>query len=139
MESLRARLDRFIGLVESGQNLEAMQAFYAEDILVFENRDLSRAGRDACIAFERAQLALRPEPPRLRCIKSAVDAKTGVCFIEWVVRFQSSSGRPMRLEEVAVQKWSEAGITEERFYYDGFVDEGDEGDEEFEGAEADQA
>ena len=133
MESLRERLERFIGLVESGQNLEAMQAFYAEDVLIFENRELSRAGRDACIAFERAQLARKPEPPRVRCIKSAADTKTGVCFIEWVVRFQSSSGRPMRLEEVAVQKWSEAGITEERFYYDGFVDEGDEDIEALEG------
>ncbi len=126
MESLRARLDRFIGLVESGQSLEAMQAFYAEDILVFENRELSRAGRDACIAFEQSQSALQSERPRVRCIKSAADPKTGVCFIEWVVRFLSSSGRPMRLEEVAVQKWSDDRIIEERFYYDGFIDEGDD-------------
>jgi hypothetical protein len=32
----------------------------------------------------------------------------------------------MRLEEVAVQTWENAHIVQERFYYEGVVDEGDE-------------
>lgn len=34
----------------------------------------------------------------------------------------------MRLDQVAVQTWAEGSITEERFYYLGLVDEGDEED-----------
>ncbi len=129
MDTLRRSLEEFVSLVESGQSVRAMEQFYAEDVLMFENRELARAGRDACIAYERAQLSGQPEPPRAKAIKVAANPHAGVCFVEWVIRFHSSSGRPMRLEEVAVQKWSDGTIIEERFYYDGFVDEGDESEE----------
>jgi ketosteroid isomerase-like protein len=129
MERLHERLRQFIDLVESGKPIEAMRRFYAEDILVFENRELARAGRDACIAYEQQQLDAQPTPPRLRATKWAANPQSGACFIEWVVRFESQAKRPLRLEEVAVQQWSDTGIEEERFYYHGFVDEGDEEEE----------
>ena len=128
MPKLRERLDEFIALVEAGQTVEAIRRFYAEDVLVFENRELARAGRDSCVAFEQSQLAAQPAAPRMKAVKSAADSAAGTCFVEWVIHFHSSSGRPMRLEEVAAQKWSAAGIVEERFYYEGFIDEGDEED-----------
>lgn len=128
MEDLRRRLDEFIGLVESGRSIDAMQRFYAEDVMMFENRELSRAGREACLAFEREQLA-KTGKPHLKATKRAADPQTGVSFIEWVVQFRSpSSGRPIRLEEVAVQKWANGEIIEERFYYEGVIDQGDEED-----------
>lgn len=137
MEDLRRRVDEFIGLVESGRSIEAMERFYAEDVMMFENRELSRAGREACIAFEREQLA-KSGRPHLKATKRAADPNTGVSFIEWVVQFRSpSSGRPIRLEEVAVQKWSNGEIIEERFYYEGVIDQGDEDDEDGDGDAAD--
>jgi len=130
MEDLRRRLDEFIGLVESGRSIEAMQRFYAEDVMMFENRELSRAGREACIAYEMEQVE-KSGRPQLKATKRAADSHTGVSFIEWVVQFRSpASGRPIRLEEVAVQKWSGSEIIEERFYYEGVIDQGDEADEE---------
>src|SRR5688572_9838303 len=135
MEDLRRRLDEFIGLVESGRSIEAMQRFYAEDVMMFENRELSRAGREACVAFEREQLA-KTGRPHLKATKRAADPQTGVSFIEWVVQFRSpSSGRPIRLEEVAVQKWSNGEIIEERFYYEGVIDQGDDDDDDDEATE----
>jgi hypothetical protein len=63
-------------------------------------------------------------------VKLAVNEKSGHAFLEYRVRFQSKEGRPMCLEEVAVQTWEAGQIVEERFYYEGVVDEGDadEGD-----------
>ena len=55
-----------------------------------------------------------------------MDEARGVTFVEWEIRFVGQDQRPMRLDEVAVQRWSGARIVEERFYYDGVVDEGDE-------------
>ena len=130
MEDLRRRVDEFIGLVESGRSIEAMERFYAEDVMMFENRELSRAGREACVAFEREQLT-KTGRPHLKATKRAADPQTGVSFIEWVVQFRSpSSGRPIRLEEVAVQKWSNGEIIEERFYYEGVIDQGDDDDDD---------
>jgi ketosteroid isomerase-like protein len=121
-ESLR----ELVQLCEKGATLEAISRFYAEDVVVFENHELARAGREACLAFEREAIARLKEPAKLRAKAHAVDAQSGVAFVEWVIRFIGEDDRPMRLDEVAVQRWSGGRIIEERFYYEGIVDEGDE-------------
>lgn len=125
MSSLRPRVQALIELVTQGRTVEAMERFYASDVVVFENRELARAGRDKCITYEKAQLARMPEPPTFKALRFAVDEQSGTVFIEWRIRFRSPSGRLLRLEEVAVQKWALDEISEERFYYEGLVDEGE--------------
>src|SRR5512139_373797 len=128
--SLRDRVADFRRLLEAGETVLAMERHYAPGVVVFENRELARAGRDACVAHERALLTALEGPPRFRFERVAVEASgaaDGVAFLEYVVRFvDSKRGRPMRLEEVAVQTWENGAIVEERFYYEGFVDEGDD-------------
>lgn len=125
MAALEKQVRSFVELVTTGRTVEAIEKFYAEDATVFENRELARAGRSECAAEERRMLASQPELPRIRAVHVAVNEADGVAFIEWLIRFTSPKGRPMRLEEVAVQKWENGLIVEERFYYEGFVDEGD--------------
>jgi ketosteroid isomerase-like protein len=115
-----------IALCERNATLEAIERFYAEDVVVFENHERARAGREACLAYERAALAQLKQPAKLRARSWAVDPQSGVAFIEWVIRFLGDEDRPMRLDEVAVQRWAGGRIVEERFYYEGMVDEGDE-------------
>ena len=129
--SLSDELREFIRLCEQGKTLEAIERFYAADVVVFENHERARAGREACLAFEREALARLSQPAKLRARAHAVEQQSGVAFIEWVIRFIGDDERPMRLEEVAVQRWGRGRIVEERFYYEGLVDEGDE-----DGAEA---
>ena len=71
-------------------------------------------------------MASQPDAPRFKLGSLAVNEVTGTAFLEYVVRFRSAEGRPVRLEEVAVQTWEEGLIVQERFYYEGVVDEGDE-------------
>ncbi len=101
-----------------------MEAYYAEDVVVFENRTLARAGRASCLQYERQQLTQQRTPPRFKLCKLAVDEGAGHAFLEYVVRFTDAEGRAWRLEQVAVQTWHEGKITEDRFYYEGVVDEG---------------
>jgi ketosteroid isomerase-like protein len=124
--SLAERVREFVELCERGATCEAIERFYAVDAVVFENHERARAGRDACLAHERAALAAAKMPAKLRAKAYAVDAQRGVSFIEWVIRFLGEDGRPMRLDEVAVQRWAGGQVVEERFYYEGLVDEGDE-------------
>jgi ketosteroid isomerase-like protein len=112
-------------LLERGETVAAIERYYAEDVCVFENRALARAGRAQCLSYEREQLAAQPRRPEFRVRHVAINEAEGVAFLEYVVRFTSGEGRPMRLEQVAVQRWDGPHISEERFYYDGFVDEGD--------------
>ena len=125
MSEIREHVQSFVALIEQGQSLEAIERYYAEDVCVFENRRLARAGRDACLKFERKALAKQPEPPRCKVKGFAVNEVSGVAFIETRLRFYDDGGRPLRLEEVAVQRWESGHIIEERFYYEGVVDEGD--------------
>jgi hypothetical protein len=124
--ALQDDLRELVTLCEGGATLSAIERFYAEDVIVFENHERARAGREVCLAYERAALAQLKEPAKLRARAYAADAQSGVAFIEWVIRFLGDEDRPMRLEEVAVQRWSGGRIVEERFYYEGMVDEGDE-------------
>jgi hypothetical protein len=125
MSQHRERVLSFIRLVEGGQSLDSMRQFYSPDVMIFENRELARAGLDACLAFESKMLASQPAVPSAKAVSFAADDATATSFVEWLIRFTSKSGRPMRLEEVAVQKWERGKIVQERFYYEGFVDEGD--------------
>jgi ketosteroid isomerase-like protein len=126
MRGLRASLRSFVELLSAGKTLEAMERFYHPEVMVFENRTLARAGRAVCLEHERQQLSQQASPLSFRLLKSAVDEQSGVAFLEYVLRFRAPDGRQLRLEQVAVQRWSEGRIVEERFYYEGFVDESDE-------------
>lgn len=126
MSALKSNFENFARLLATGKPLEAMERYYGDEIVVFENRELARAGKAACLAHERDLLSRQPQPISFKMLKSALDEKSGHAFLEYVVRFAGPDGRPMRLEEVAVQRWSEGSITEERFYYEGLVDEGNE-------------
>ncbi|MET0414242.1 MAG: hypothetical protein ABW217_23225 [Polyangiaceae bacterium] len=126
MTALEASVRSYAELLSQGRSLEAIERFYAPGAMVFENRELSRAGKAQCLESERAALARQPEPPRFKSSKIAVNEPDGYAFIESVVRFSAADGRPMRLEQIAVQVWERGLIVEERFYYEGVVDEGDE-------------
>lgn len=124
--SLASKVRAFAELLAQGRSLEAMERFYAAEVTLFENRELACAGKEQCLAAERAALAKQPEPPRIKLLKLAVDEEQGHAFLEYVARFSAADGRAMRLEQVAVQTWERGLIVEERFYYEGVVDEGDE-------------
>jgi ketosteroid isomerase-like protein len=126
MALLEPAVRQFVELLVQGRSLDAMERFYAPEINVFENRQLARAGKAQCMQYEREALANQPAPPRFKVLKLAVNEAAGHVFLEYVVRFRSAQGRPMRLEEVVVQNWDNGQISQERFYYEGVVDEGDE-------------
>ncbi|MFT3928511.1 MAG: nuclear transport factor 2 family protein [Myxococcales bacterium] len=123
--SLSEHVQKFVELCEQGRTLQAMDAYYAEDVVVYENHERARTGRDECRAYEERALQ-QVRQSSLKARARAVEARDGVAFIEWLIRFVGDDGRPMRLEEVAVQRWAGGRIIEERFYYAGVIDEGDE-------------
>jgi ketosteroid isomerase-like protein len=125
MTTLTQHVHAFVELVERGDTVQAIERFYADDACVFENRELARAGRAQCVSYEREALGRLEAPPKFRLHRVAVNERDGVAFLEYTIRFTGRDGRPMRLDEVAVQDWDGDKITAERFYYEGMVDEGD--------------
>jgi len=126
MSLLETQVRDFAELLRKGRPLDAMERYYAREVTVFENRRLARAGKQQCLEYEREALANQPDPLRFKLVSWAVNEASGHAFLEYVVRFRSAEGRPVRLEEVAVQTWEAGQIVQEKFYYEGVVDEGDE-------------
>lgn len=126
MTELRTAVGEWRQLLERGETLLAIERFYAPDVCIFDNRSLIRAGRETCLLYEREQLAAQPEPPRFRFRSMAINEADGVVFFEYTLRFVGADARPMRVEQVSVQRWHLGLITEERLYYEGVIDEGDE-------------
>ncbi|HEY5960182.1 MAG TPA: hypothetical protein VIV60_26695 [Polyangiaceae bacterium] len=122
----RLAVAEFEGLLIQGRTVEAIERFYADDVIVFENRSMARAGRANCVRWEREQLKLHDRAPQIQVRARGLDSVARTAFFEVVIRWSESVERMMRLEEVMVQRWEDLHIAQERFYYEGIVDEGDD-------------
>ncbi len=80
-----------------------------------ENHGLPTVGKAANLERERAFFdAIQVHEHRARAFAVAGDFAT----IEWIVEFTAPNGQRVRLEQVAVQRWRDGRIVDERFYYD---------------------
>lgn len=112
----RQTVQAFITLVEQGQYVEAIEQFYAPDASMQENSQPPRRGRDVLVAYERAVIAACSAMRTLPVESFLVDGDFVV--IHWVFEFTRHSGKIMRIDELAHQRWEGEKIVEERFFYD---------------------
>jgi len=122
MSRLKEDVRAFVELVVAGRTLEAMERFHADNVELRENHAAPRVGKAFNLEWEHKSLASLAEPPRTVARAVTLDADEGVSMIEWDITFVPKGGRPLRLEEVAVQRWRDGRIVSERFFYEKFVD-----------------
>jgi hypothetical protein len=106
-------LQEYIG---GGRILEAMNEFYAENVSMQENTDDPIVGRAKNIEREREFLANVKEFKGYTVVSLSVGPETSA--VESVLEFIDVDDKPVRLEQVAIQKWQGDRIVSERFYYD---------------------
>ena len=112
----RQTVQDFIALVEQGHYLEAIEQFYAPDASMQENSEPPRRGRETLLAYERAVIAACSAMRTLPVESYLVDGDLVV--IHWIFEFTRLSGKTMRIDELAHQRWQGDKIVEERFFYD---------------------
>jgi ketosteroid isomerase-like protein len=112
----RAVVEAFIATVVSGQHVEAIERFYAEDASMRENQQPPREGRDVLVAHERAALARMAAINTLPVERWLLDGDRVV--INWVFEITDKDGRTRRMDELSIQDWDGAKIVREQFYYD---------------------
>lgn len=112
----RERVEAFVARVEAGDYVEAIEDFYAEAAVAFENQGPPTTGRDALVAKEQAALARSD----IRTRKGSVALVDGDrVAIAWVFEITPGKGGPsLTMDEIAWQRWDGDRIVEERFYYD---------------------
>jgi len=112
----REHIAAFVKMVEAGQYIEAMEAFYAADCTAQENNAPPRVGLPALLAHERYTLATAGRA-QARCLTPPViDGDTVV--LHWEFVFPSTGGASLRLEELVLQTWRGDKLASERFFYD---------------------
>lgn len=111
-----AIVETFVGLVEAGQGIDALDRFYADGASMQENQAKPRAGKATLLAHEAASLAAVTNL-NARCVRPILVSGDTV-VIRWVFEYVAAGGHEMRLEEIAHQRWAGDQIVEEQFFYD---------------------
>jgi hypothetical protein len=109
-------IERFIARIEANEHDVAAAEFHHPDVVLRENQEAPRIGRDQQVAREQAILA-RAKSIRSTCVRPALIHGDHVA-IRWVFEFDWPDGTYMKMEEVAWQRWQGEQLVEETFFYD---------------------
>ena len=114
--NLQQRLQDLFRYVREGRILDAMNEFYDKDTVMQENANPPTKGLAANIEREKQFLSMVKEWKGFDV--PAMGVGDNVTFYENAVDFIATDGKPVHMEQVAVQKWRNGKIVHERFYYD---------------------
>lgn len=115
MTDLKTQVDALNQLILEGKIMEAMNRFYADDVVMAENDNPAHEGLAANLEREQ-QFVDNTEWFGLELKDVAVG--DGVTMVRWWMDFHNQAyGQRLAFNQVAVQKWRDGKIYDERFYY----------------------
>ena len=98
-----------------GDILNAFEKFYAEDVVMQENADAPKVGKETCRQAEQAFLDAVEQIHGVRLLGAAVNGDTS--YSEWEFDATYKGGGRVKLTQVAARRWKDGRIAHERFYY----------------------
>jgi ketosteroid isomerase-like protein len=111
----KSRVQSLVAFVEQGRILEAIEEFYADDVVMQESNGAATVGKAANLERERAFLGSIADA-RTRALAVTVDEDQAA--INWLFEFTGADGKRYRMDQVALQRWRGDRIAHERFFYD---------------------
>jgi ketosteroid isomerase-like protein len=109
------RIDELIQHIRDGKILEAMEEFYADDVVMTEPYHTTE-GKAANIEREKEFLAGVKQWTGFDV--TAVAASDTHSFYECSMDWIATDGTSVHVEQVVVAEWRDGRIVRERFYYD---------------------
>jgi hypothetical protein len=111
-----AELDQALNeAILSGKALEAFEQYYADAVVMQENSDEPRVGKEANRKAEVDFFSSLAEFHEGKLVANAVNGD--VTFGEWFMDVTFKNGFRLKLAQVAVRRWKDGKIVHERFYY----------------------
>jgi ketosteroid isomerase-like protein len=101
--------------IQSGAIMEAFERFYAEEVVMQENADAPKVGKEACRQAEKAFLDAVEQVHGVRLLGNAVSGDTS--YSEWEFDATYKGAGRIKLTQVAARRWKDGQIVHERFYY----------------------
>ncbi|HSO23294.1 MAG TPA: nuclear transport factor 2 family protein [Chondromyces sp.] len=114
-DGIRERVEKLNAMVLQGKIMEAMNEFYADDVVMAENDNPPTVGLAANL--EREQAFVDNTTWYGAEVKNVVvDGDTSM--VQWWLDFHNVQyGARLAFTQVAVQRWRDDKIVDERFYY----------------------
>lgn len=102
--------------VLSGKAMEAFEKYYADDVVMRENNEEPRRGKDVNRKAEEEFFASVEAFHGAKVKASAVNGD--VSFSQWEMDISFKGGKRVTMEQVAVRHWKNGKVAHERFFYD---------------------
>lgn len=113
--SLEAQVKQLNQLIVDRKLVDAIDHFYADDVVMSESLSQAMSGKEANRARERAFVdGLTAWDARL--LSSAIDEANGTALNEWILDFNHTEYGAAKLHQVAVQRWRDGRVVSEAFY-----------------------
>ena len=116
MNNVKELVEDLVKMINEGKILEAFEKYYAENVVMQENESTLRIGKEANREYEKAFVNGIVEFHSAKTLGiatgdnySTVESFMDVTHKDW--------GRSARTQ-VAVQRWENGKIINEKFYYD---------------------
>lgn len=114
-EQIKKRVEQLNEMIQQGKIMEAMREFYADDIVMVENDGEPTVGLEANL--QREQMFV-DNTEWFGLELKGVAVGENISMVEWFMDFHTSHyGNRLRFTQVAVQRWRDGKIYDERFYY----------------------
>lgn len=110
---------RLNDLIINGDTSKAMELFYAHNVLMQENEENGRVGKQTCLENEKRNLQTVKKVVS-KLFNQAIDNKHNVVLSKWEIVFTTKNGKSIGLREVSVQHWDSSKIIEDKFRYKDF-------------------
>lgn len=115
--SLEEHVNGYFDLLSKGQMMDAFEKYYAEDVVMQENNEEPRVGKDVNRKFEIDYMSAIEEVHGSEVKNVAINSKTGTVFIQAAMDATFKGAGRTTMEEVQVQTWKDGQIVHEKFFY----------------------
>jgi len=115
MSDLRTNVDQLNQMILEGKILEAFDKFYADDVVMQDNNYPAREGKALNRQYEEAFVGGLTEFRGAKVVNTLISDDLAV--VEWWFDYTHKDYGVRNYTQLAVQRWKNGQIVEEKFYY----------------------
>lgn len=107
---LKENVNDLLGLIGQGKMLDAFEKYYADDVIMQENNEEPRVGKDVNRKFEQEFISGIEKVYGGEIKNIAFNDEKGLAMIQSSMDVKFKEMDRMKMEEVSVQKWKDGKI-----------------------------
>ena|SRR5687767_3578341 len=115
MTELKKNVDELNQMILNGKILDAFEKFYDDDVVMQDNNYPARTGKAENRKYEEAFVNGLTEFRGAKVLNTVIS--DDIAATEWWMDFTHKDFGPRNYKQLAVQRWKDGKIVEEKFYY----------------------